>query len=71
MPDATRQSPSPLLASPGAVAADPPDEGVAAHYGNPHTEQRALAAGDGYVDPRTAAWCGSAARTGSPGCTRC
>jgi folate-binding protein YgfZ len=41
---------SPLLNLPGAVAADPPDEGVAAHYGNPHAEQRALAAGKGYVD---------------------
>jgi hypothetical protein len=47
---ADRVSPSPLLALPGAVAADPPDEGVAAHYGNPHAEQRALAAGTGYVD---------------------
>ncbi len=47
------QSPShrsPLLDLPGAVAADPPDQGVAAHYGNPHAEQRALAAGVGYVD---------------------
>jgi folate-binding protein YgfZ len=43
-------SPSPLLGLPGAVAAGPPDEGVAAHYGNPHTEQRALASGTGYVD---------------------
>jgi len=41
---------SPLLDLPGAVAADPPDEGVAAHYGNPHAEQRALAAGKGFVD---------------------
>lgn len=41
---------SPLLDLPGAVAADPPDEGVAAHYGNPHTEQRALARGRGFVD---------------------
>jgi folate-binding protein YgfZ len=28
---------------PGAVPADPPDEGVAAHYGDPHGEQRRLA----------------------------
>jgi len=42
--------PSPLLDLPGAVAADAPDEGVAAHYGNPHAEQRALASGTGYVD---------------------
>jgi folate-binding protein YgfZ len=41
---------SPLLDLPGAVAADPPDEKVAAHYGNPHTEQRALAQGRGFVD---------------------
>ena len=41
---------SPLLELPGAVAGDAPDEGVAAHYRNPHAEQRALAAGVGYVD---------------------
>jgi folate-binding protein YgfZ len=41
---------SPLLDLPGAVAADPPDDGVAAHYGDPHAEQRALAAGAGFVD---------------------
>ncbi len=41
---------SPLLDLPGAVAADSPDEGVAAHYGNPHAEQRALVAGTGFVD---------------------
>ena len=34
---------SPLLNLPGAVPADPPDEGVAAHYGDPHGEQRRLA----------------------------
>jgi len=39
-----------LLGLPGAVAADSPDVGVAAHYGNPHAEQRALVAGTGYVD---------------------
>lgn len=46
------QSPlqSPLLDVPGAVAADPPDEGVAAHYGDPVHEQRALAGGEGFVD---------------------
>ncbi|MDQ3431090.1 MAG: folate-binding protein [Actinomycetota bacterium] len=37
--------PSPLLSWPGAVAADPPDAGVAAHYGDPLREQRALADG--------------------------
>jgi folate-binding Fe-S cluster repair protein YgfZ len=30
---------SPLLARPGAVAGDPPDEAVAAHYGDPLREQ--------------------------------
>ena len=33
---------SPLLALPGAVQASWPDEGVAAHYGDPAREQRAL-----------------------------
>jgi hypothetical protein len=41
---------SPLLTLPGAVAADPPDTGVAAHYGDPLREQRTLEAGDGFVD---------------------
>ena len=41
---------SPLLALPGAVPAETPDEGVAAHYGNPHVEQRELTAGRGFVD---------------------
>ena len=41
---------SPLLAVPGAVAADFPDVGVAAHYGDPFAEQRALADGAGLVD---------------------
>ncbi|MDQ1665387.1 MAG: tRNA-modifying protein YgfZ [Actinomycetota bacterium] len=41
---------SPLLARPGAVPADPPDEGVAAHYGDPFREQRRLVEGDGAVD---------------------
>ncbi|MCW2545962.1 MAG: hypothetical protein JWN96_422, partial [Mycobacterium sp.] len=30
---------SPLLGRPGAVAGDPPDEAVAAHYGDPLREQ--------------------------------
>ena len=34
---------SPLLTLPAAVPADPPDAGVAAHYGDPHGEQRRLA----------------------------
>lgn len=34
----------------GAVEASGPDAGVAAHYGNPSQEQRALAAGDAIVD---------------------
>jgi len=41
---------SPLLDLPGAVAADGLDAGVAAHYGSDLREQRALAAGQGYVD---------------------
>jgi tRNA-modifying protein YgfZ len=42
---------SPLLnAVPGAVAAEEPDAGVAAHYGELFREQRALARGEGFVD---------------------
>jgi tRNA-modifying protein YgfZ len=41
---------SPLLAQPGAVAADGPDAGVAAHYGDPFAEQRALSRTAGVVD---------------------
>jgi tRNA-modifying protein YgfZ len=41
---------SPLLSRPGAVEADPPDAGVAAHYGDPLREQRALLAGGASVD---------------------
>lgn len=41
---------SALLDLPGAVEADPPDEGVAAHYGSPVAEQRRLLAGEGFVD---------------------
>ncbi|GAA4912913.1 YgfZ/GcvT domain-containing protein [Streptomyces coeruleoprunus] len=41
---------SPLLSLPGAVPAEGRDEGVAAHYGDPFREQRALAAGTGLVD---------------------
>jgi hypothetical protein len=41
---------SPLLAEPGAVEADGPDAGVAAHYGDPYSEQRALATRWGVVD---------------------
>jgi tRNA-modifying protein YgfZ len=41
---------SPLLAEPGAVAAARPDAGVAAHYGDPFAEQRALATRWGIVD---------------------
>ena len=41
---------SPLLASPGAVAAESPDSGVAAHYGDPYAEQRALVDAAGLVD---------------------
>ena len=41
---------SPLLRSPGAVAADEPDSQVAAHYGDPYAEQRALTSAVGLVD---------------------
>ncbi|HYB46473.1 MAG TPA: folate-binding protein [Streptosporangiaceae bacterium] len=41
---------SPLLAWPGAVQASWPDEGVAAHYGDPLREQRALDGSAGLVD---------------------
>lgn len=41
---------SPLLDLPGAVEADGPDAGVAAHYGSDLREQRALTEGQGYVD---------------------
>ena len=41
---------SPLLTAPGAVPADGRDTGVAAHYGDPYGEQRALAGAVGLVD---------------------
>jgi len=41
---------SPFLALPGAVVGDPPDAGVAAHYGNPMVEQRRLEEGHAIVD---------------------
>ncbi|MGZ4617461.1 MAG: CAF17-like 4Fe-4S cluster assembly/insertion protein YgfZ [Frankiaceae bacterium] len=41
---------SPLLDHTGAVAADPPDAGVAAHYGDPLREQRRLAESAAVVD---------------------
>jgi folate-binding protein YgfZ len=41
---------SPLLSRPGAVPADPPDAGVAGHYGDPYAEQRRLEAGSSLVD---------------------
>jgi len=41
---------SPLLAAPGAVPADGPDAGVAAHYGDPFAEQRSLSGALGLVD---------------------
>jgi tRNA-modifying protein YgfZ len=44
------QEQSPLLAAPGAVPAEGPDTGVAAHYGDPFAEQRALTRGLGVVD---------------------
>ncbi len=43
--------PSPLLDWPGAVAGDPPDDGVPAHYGDPLREQRAWEdVAGGFVD---------------------
>ena len=47
-PHTVRQSP--FLDLEGAVEADPPDAGVAAHYGSIAAEQRRLVAGDGFVD---------------------
>ncbi len=44
------QSPSPLLALPGAVAGNDVDASVAAHYGSFNGEQRHLEAGEGFVD---------------------
>ncbi len=41
---------SPLLERPGAVEADAPDSGVAAHYGAISAEQTALLGGSGFVD---------------------
>ena len=41
---------SPLLELDGAVDADPPDQGVAAHYGDPYREQRNLAEHAAVVD---------------------
>ncbi|NJC23197.1 hypothetical protein BJ994_002273 [Arthrobacter pigmenti] len=41
---------SPLLSMPGAVESGAPDAGVAAHYGDPLREQRALARGEAVVD---------------------
>ncbi len=52
---ATSQAPSeparsPLLTQPGAVRAEGPDAGVAAHYGDPFAEQRGIEADWGVVD---------------------
>ena len=47
MPDPQK---SPLLARPGAVEAGWPDEGVAAHYGDPMREQRTIEESAGVVD---------------------
>ncbi|MFC7326413.1 YgfZ/GcvT domain-containing protein [Marinactinospora rubrisoli] len=41
---------SPLLQRPGAVAAEPPDADIAAHYGEPAQEQRALDLAAAWVD---------------------
>ncbi|MGW9351318.1 CAF17-like 4Fe-4S cluster assembly/insertion protein YgfZ [Nocardiopsis flavescens] len=41
---------SPLLSTPGAVGADSPDSGVAAHYGDPAHEGRAIERASAWVD---------------------
>ncbi|WP_283138778.1 YgfZ/GcvT domain-containing protein [Rhizohabitans arisaemae] len=41
---------SPLLTLPGAVRAESPNDHVAAHYGDPYGEQRALVRGEAWVD---------------------
>ena len=46
----TAVRPSALSCRPGAVPADPPDVGVAAHYGDPYVEQRLLERGAARVD---------------------
>jgi tRNA-modifying protein YgfZ len=48
--DMTSPLTSPLLGLPGAVAGAGVDAPVAAHYGSFNLEQRALAAGEGFVD---------------------
>ena len=51
MPVAPVDAPvSPLLSTPGAVAAEGVDAGVAAHYGDPMREQRLLEEGLAVVD---------------------
>ncbi|RKQ36967.1 CAF17-like 4Fe-4S cluster assembly/insertion protein YgfZ [Kocuria tytonis] len=50
MTDPTLEHPSVLLRRHGAVAASGPDAGVAAHYGDPVREQRALVRGRAVVD---------------------
>jgi folate-binding protein YgfZ len=50
MPGLLVMTASPLLALPGAVPADAPDQDVAAHYGDPFREQRRLESGDGAID---------------------
>src|SRR4051794_6049627 len=51
VPEEAPQRVSPLLEWPGAVAGDPPDELVPAHYGDPLREQRAYEdAPGGFVD---------------------
>jgi tRNA-modifying protein YgfZ len=49
-PDSLAGMESPLLNAPGAVPAEGIDAGVAAHYGNPSLEQRALVQAAGLVD---------------------
>src|SRR5215471_16612604 len=49
-PRSLKDMESPLLTQAGAVPAQGPDAGVAAHYGDPFAEQRALARSAGVVD---------------------
>ncbi|WP_150240567.1 CAF17-like 4Fe-4S cluster assembly/insertion protein YgfZ [Nocardiopsis quinghaiensis] len=41
---------SPLLSTPGAVSAESPDSGIAAHYGDPSHEGRAIERSSAWVD---------------------
>ncbi len=49
-PDNLGSMTSPLLTTPGAVSADSPDSDVAAHYGDPSHEARAMERSSAWVD---------------------